>query len=61
MNIYRTDSGGAIVLSMKLDSGDSLILRTADRQPIPLELGNYSPAREWENLVRFLKIWVQNA
>ena len=61
MNIYRTDSGGAIVLSMKLDSGDSLIRRTTDRQPIPLELSDYSPGREWENLFRFWKIWVRNA
>ena len=60
MNVYRTDSHGAIVLSAKPDSGDSRIQRTTDRKPIPLELSNYSPAREWQNFSRFWKIWVQN-
>ena len=61
MNVYRTDSDGAIVLSVKLDSGESRVERTTDRKPVPLELGNYSPGREWENLSRFWKIWVRNA
>ena len=60
MNVYRTDSDGAIVLSANPDAGDSRIRRTRDRQPIPLELSNYSPGREWENVFRFWNIWVRN-
>lgn len=60
MNVYRTDSHGAIVVSATPDSGDSRIQRTADRNPIPLELSNYSPEREWENLSRLWMIWVRN-
>lgn len=61
MNIYRTDSDGAIVLSAKPDSGEVRLQRTTDRQPIPLELNSYSLAHEWENLARFWRIWVRNA
>ena len=60
MNVYRTDSHGAIVLSVKPDSGESRVLRTTDRQPLPLELSTYSPAREWENVSRLWRIWVRN-
>ena len=61
MDVYRTDSDGAIVLSVKPDSGDTRIRRTTDRQPVPLELSDYSPAREWENVSRLWNIWVRNA
>ena len=61
MNVYRTDSDGAIVLSAKPDSGDILIQRTTDRKPVPLELSNYSLAREWENVSRLWRILVRNA
>ena len=61
MNVYRTDSDGAIVLSVKPDSGESRIRRTTDRQPVPLELSQYSPAREWKNLSRLWNLWVRNA
>lgn len=61
MNVYRTDSDGAIVFSAKPDSGESRIRRTTDRQPVPLELSNYSPALEWENLSRLWNLWVRNA
>ncbi len=61
MNIYRTDLDGAIVLSAKPNSGDSRIQRMTDRQPVPLALGEYSLAREWENMSRFWNIWVLNA
>ncbi len=60
MKIYRTDSDGAVVLSMKLDSVDNRIQRTKDRHPVPLDLGSYSLGDEWENLSRFWKIWVRN-
>ena len=61
MDVYRTDSDGAIVLSVKPGSVDGRVERTTDRQPVPLELSDYSPAREWENLSRFWKIWAVNA
>ncbi len=57
MKVYRTDSDGAIVLSVKLDSGDRRIRRTKDRKPVPLEWSGYSPGREWENLSRLWTIW----
>jgi len=60
MNVYRTDAGGAIVFSAKPDAGDSVIQRTTDRKPVPFELGNYSPWREWENVSRLWNIWVRN-
>ena len=60
MTIYRTDSHGAIVLSAKPDTAEIHIRRTTDRQPVPLDLRDYSPAGEWENISRFWKIWVRN-
>ena len=60
MNVYRTDSHGAIVFSATPDAGDSRIQRTTDRQPVPLELSAYTPEREWENLSRLWMIWVRN-
>ncbi len=60
MNVYRTDSDGAIVFAAKPDSGDSQIRRTTDRQPVPLALSDYSLSREWENVSRFWKIWARN-
>ncbi len=60
MTIYRTDAHGAIVLSAKPDSGEIQVRRTTDRRPVPLDLSNYSPGREWENLSRFWQIWVRN-
>ena len=61
MTIYRTDSHGAIVFSAKPDAGEIRVRRTTDRHPVPLDLSDYSPGREWENLSRFWKIWVRNA
>ncbi len=61
MTIYRTDSHGAIVLSAKPDSGGIRVRRTTDRQPIPLDLSDYSLEWEWENVSRFWQIWVGNA
>lgn len=60
MTIYRTDSHGAILLSAKTDSKEIRVRRTADRQPVPLDLSDYSPGREWENMSRFWEIWVRN-
>ena len=60
MNVYRTDSHGAIVLSAPPDAGEIQVRRTTDRRPVPLELSDYSPAQEWENVSRFLMIWVRN-
>ena len=61
MSIYRTDSHGAIVLSVQPDSGEIRVRRTTDRHPVPLDLRDYSPAGEWENLARLWMIWVRNA
>ena len=61
MTIYRTDSHGAIVLSAKPDSGEIRVRRTTDRQPVPLDLSDYSLEWEWENVSRFWQIWVRNA
>lgn len=60
MAIYRTDSHGAIVLSAKPDSGEIQVRRTTNRRPVPLDLSDYSPGREWENVSRFWQIWVRN-
>lgn len=60
MTIYRTDSHGAIVFSAKPDSEEIRVRRTTDRQPVPLDLSDYSPGREWENVSRFWQIWVRN-
>ena len=60
MTIYRTDAHGAIVLSAKPDSGEIQVRRTTDRRPVPLDLSDYSPGREWENVSRFWQIWVRN-
>lgn len=60
MTIYRTDFHGAIVLSAKPDSEEILIRRTTDRHPVPLDLSDYSPDREWENVSRLWQIWVRN-
>lgn len=61
MTIYRTDSHGAIVLSAKPNSGEIRVRRTTDRQPVPLDLSDYSLEWEWENVSRFWQIWVGNA
>ena len=60
MTIYRTDSHGAIVFSAKPDSEEIHVRRTTDRRPVPLDLSDYSPGREWENVSRFWQIWVRN-
>ncbi len=60
MTIYRTDAHGAIVFSAKPDAGEFRVRRTTDRHPVPLELSDYSPAREWENLSRLWEVWVRN-
>ena len=61
MNIYRTDSDGAIVLFANPDSGERRIQRTRDRKPVPLAWAHYSLEREWENVSRLWNIWVRNA
>ncbi len=61
MNIYRTDSDGAIVLFANPDSGESRIQRTRDRRPVPLAWADYSLEREWENASRLWNIWARNA
>ena len=61
MTIYRTDSHGAIVFSAKPDAGAFRVRRTTDRHPVPLDLMDYSPAGEWENLSRLWMIWILNA
>jgi len=61
MNIYRTDSDGAIVLFADPDSGESRIQRARDRKPVPLGWADYSMEREWENVTRLWNIWVRNA
>ena len=60
MAIYRTDAHGAIVFSAKTDAGEFRVRRATDRQPVPLDLSDYAPEREWENLSRFWRVWVRN-
>ena len=60
MDVYRTDSDGAIVLSMDLNDGGQTIQRTKDRSPVLLNQGNYSLGREWENVSRLWDNWVSN-
>ena len=60
MDVYRTDSDGAIVLSMDLNDGDQTIQRTKDRSPVLLNPGNYSLGREWENVSRLWANWASN-
>lgn len=60
MEIYRTDSDGAIVLSMDLNDGEQTIQRTKDRSPVLLNPGNYSLGREWENVSRAWDNWASN-
>ena len=60
MDVYRTDSDGAIVLSMDLNDGGQTIQRTTDRRPVLLNPGNYSLGREWNNVVRLWHNWATN-
>ena len=60
MDIYRTDSDGAIVLSMDMNDGEQTIQRTTDRSPVLLNPGNYSLSREWKNVSRLWKNWSSN-
>ena len=60
MDVYRTDSDGAIVLSMDLNDGEQTIQRTTDRRPVLLNQGNYSLGREWNNVVRLWHNWATN-
>ena len=60
MDVYRTDSDGAIVLSMDLNDGEQTIQRTKDRSPVLLNPGNYSLGREWKNVVRLWRNWATN-
>ena len=60
MDVYRTDSDGAIVLSMDLNDGGQTIQRTTDRRPVLLNPGNYSLGREWNNMVRLWHNWATN-
>ena len=60
MDVYRTDSDGAIVLSMDLNDGGQTIQRTKDRSPVLLHPGNYSLGREWNNVLRLWQNWATN-
>lgn len=60
MDVYRTDSDGAIVLSMDLNDGEQTIQRTKDRSPVLLNPGNYSFGREWKNVLRLWENWASN-
>lgn len=60
MDVYRTDSDGAIVLSMDLNDGEQTIQRTKDRRPVLLNPGNYSLGREWKNVLRLWQNWATN-
>ena len=60
MDVYRTDSDGAIVLSMDLNDGGQTIQRTTDRSPVLLHPGNYSLGREWNNVLRLWQNWATN-
>ena len=60
MDVYRTDSDGAIVLSMDLNDGGQTIQRTKDRSPVLLNPGNYSLRREWKNVLRLWQNWATN-
>ncbi len=58
--MYRTDSDGAIVVSVNPDSGAYRIQRTSDRTLVPLTLHPYSFEREWGNVSRLWEQWVRN-
>ena len=60
MDVYRTDSDGAIVLSMDLNDGGQTIQHTKDRNPVLLNPGNYSLRREWKNVLRLWQNWATN-
>lgn len=60
MEMYRTDADGAIVLSLNPRSGERTFQRTTDRHPVPLEAGEYTLGREWENASRLWKRWTSN-
>ena len=60
MDIYRTDSDGAIVLSMDMNDGEQTIQRTTALSPVLLNPGNYSLGREWKNVSRLWKNWSSN-